>query len=329
MNRIRTLGVILLVVVVAYTVAWFWAAGQITGYAKGLETADAVTTPRLKCGSFGVGGFPFGFDLSCTSATVTLADTTVTLSGLRLSAEVYSPTHVLASAQSPATVEDAFTGSKRRLDFVSAEGSARLTGWRIGRVSVIVEKPVWNDTVLDDRLIAKADHVEAHLVDLPAKYDSAKGQAALGEYAKIDNLDAPGLEIGAGNTVFEGEVTNLPDDVRTYGDADLLKRWQAAGGQFTLVNLKGEDTASGERFAATGNFNLDSQGRLGGQLKLNSKGLVERFGAAIPEQFKGLVVGGAAADGSYSQTVNIAAGVVFAGLVPAAVIPPLYEPAAP
>eukprot|EP01036_Dinobryon_divergens_P010611 gene10610-14220_t len=80
MNRIRMLGVILLVVVVAYTAAWFWAAGQISGYAKGLETADAVTTPRLKCGSFGVGGFPFGFDLSCTSATVTLADTTVTLS---------------------------------------------------------------------------------------------------------------------------------------------------------------------------------------------------------------------------------------------------------
>ncbi len=121
-----------------------------------------------------------------------MGDQMVTAAGIKASAEVYNPTHVLVFGKSPVTIEDAFTGSKSRVDFDSLEGSARLSGWRIGRVSLIVEKPVWNDIVLDDRLLAKADHAEAHLLDLPELYDGKAGLAALGQYVEIDNLVAPG-----------------------------------------------------------------------------------------------------------------------------------------
>lgn len=322
MKRIIVLGAVVLLVIVLWSGAWFWAVGQATAYVKTLETADGVTTPRVACDSFGVGGFPFGFDLTCTGATIILADTTVTVSGLKASALVYRPTFVLVFAQSPVTIADAFTGSRRRLDFTDAEASARLDGWRIGRVSLVVDAPVWNDVVLEDRLIARAERLETHLIDVPAKHDAKAGLAALAEYAQIDGLVAPGLEIVSGKTIFEGELTNLPDDVRTYGDADLLKRWQAAGGKFVLTGFKGEDV--GSRFDVAGTLGLDRQGRVEGQLKLNSNGVVERLEPLIAEQFRGLILGGQAADGSYSQTVNIAAGVVFSGLVPAAVIPPLY-----
>lgn len=322
MKRIIVLGAVVLLVIVLWSGAWFWAAGQAAAYVKTLETADGVTTPRVTCESFGIGGFPFGFDLTCTAATITLNDTTVTVSGLKASALVYRPTFVLVFAQSPVTIADAFTGSQRRLDFTDAEASARLDGWRIGRVSLVVNAPVWNDVVLEDRLIARADRLEAHLIDVPAKHDAKAGLAALAEYAEIDGLIAPGLEIVSGKTTFEGEITNLPDDVRTYGDADLLKRWQTAGGKFALTGFKDDDVDS--RFDVAGTLGLDAQGRIEGQLKLNSKGVVERLGPLVPEQFRGLILGGQAADGSYSQTVNIAAGVVFSGLVPAAVIPPLF-----
>ncbi|MEO8757048.1 MAG: DUF2125 domain-containing protein [Devosia sp.] len=322
MKRIIILGAVVGIVVVVYSGAWFWAAGQIGAYEKTLEAADGVTALKLACGSFGVGGFPFGFDLTCAKATVTLADTTITISGLKASAEVYNPTHVLVFAQSPIGIVDAFTGSQSRVDFDSAQASARLNGWRIGRISLIVEKPVWNDSVLEDRLIAKADHAEAHLIDLPAEYDAKTGLAGLGEYVKIDNIDAPGFEIAAGKTTFEGEFTKVPDDVRTYGDADIVKRWQAAGGVFKLIAFKGEDSDS--HFEATGNLQVDTQGRINGQLKLSSKGVVERLGPMIPEQYRGLILGGQADDGSYSQTINIAAGVVFSGIMPAGMIPPVF-----
>lgn len=325
MKRIIALGIAVILVVALWTGAWFVGASFITGYAKTLETADGVNTPKVVCGTFGVGGFPFGFDVTCANATVTLADTTVTATGVQASVMVYNPTHLLVAAKSPIGIADAFTGSQSRVDFESAEGSARLSGWRIERVSLVVEKPVWNDSVLEDRLIAKADHAEAHLIDLPDQYDAKAHLAALGEYVEVDNLNAPGVQINAGKSTFQGDLTGLPDDVRVYADADpvqLIKRWQAAGGKFTLTDFKGEDGDT--HFDATGTAQLDAQGRVNGQLKLNSKGLVERLGTAIPDQYKGLIVGGQAADGSYSQTVNIAAGLMFVGLVPAGMIPPVF-----
>jgi hypothetical protein len=114
----------------------------------------------------------------------------------------------------------------------------------------------------------------------------------------------------------------LPDDIRTYGDVGVLKRWQAAGGKYAIVAFKGDDATSS--FDATGTLGLDNGGRLEGQLKLHSRGVVERLGPVIPEQYRGWIVGTPAEDGSYSQVLNIAAGVVFSGLVPTGIIPPVW-----
>ncbi len=322
MKKIIALAAFIAVLAIGYSVAWLWAAGQASAYVTMLASADGVTTPRLACGTFGIGGFPFGFDATCSDAVIQSGDVTVTVSGLKASIEVYRPTHVLLFAQSPVNFADAFTGSRSRLDFTAAQASLRLDGWRIGRVSAVLEAPVLNDTVLDDLLLAKADRFEAHLVDLPGKHDAAAGLASLGQYVEIDNLNAPGFAIAAGKSTFEAEIDNLPDDVRTYGDADLLRRWQAAGGKYNIVAFTGEDGPN--RFETSGTLGLDNAGRVEGQLKLSSKGVVERIGPMIPEQFRGLIIGGQAADGSYSQTVNIAAGVIFSGLMPAGLIPPLF-----
>ncbi len=322
MKKIIALGAVVFLLVAGYSVAWLWAAGQATAYVKTLESADGVTTPRLVCDQFGIGGWPFGFDATCTGATITSGDVIISVSGLKASAEVYRPTHVLVFAQSPVGIDDAFTGSRSRLDFASAQASVRLEGWRIGRVSIVLTEPVWNDTVLEDRLVARASRLEAHLVDVPGKYDAEAGLATLANYMLVEGLDAPGFAIGNGKASFEAEISNLPDDVRTYGDADLLRRWQAAGGKITIAGFTGGDATSS--FDASGTLGLDDGGRIEGQLKLHSNGVVERLGPTIPEQYRAWIVGTQAADGSYSQTLNIAAGVVFAGLVPAGLIPPLF-----
>jgi hypothetical protein len=322
MKRIIILGAVVLLVLAAWTGAWFWGAGVITDQVTALAGEDGVTEPKVTCGSFGIGGYPFGFDLTCANATVTYGDVTVTASGLKASAEVYNPTFVQVFAQSPIGIADAFTGSQSRIDFVSARGSARLNGWRIARVSLVIEKPVWNDSVLEDRLIARADHAEAHLIDLPDEHDAKAGLAGLGQYLQLENLNAPAFEINAAKATFESTVDKLPDDVRSLGDPDSLRRWQAAGGVFTLKGLSAVDGPT--NFDATGMLKLDDQGRLNGQLKLHSKGVVERVGPSIPEAYRNWIVGARAEDGSYSQTLNIAGGVVFAGLIPAGVVPPAF-----
>lgn len=322
MKKIIALGVVIAVLVAGYGAVWLWAAGQATDYVKSLETADGETMPRVTCGNLAISGFPFGFDVSCTNATVVTGDVTVTLAGLRAAAEVYRPTHVLLFAQSPVQLDDAFTGSKSRVDFASAQASVRLEGWRLGRASLVVTEPVWNDTVLEDRLLARASKLEAHLIDEPGKYDKEKGLATLANYILVEGLDAPASQIGNGQSTFEAEISNLPDDVRTYGDADLLKRWQAAEGKFVISGFKGGDATSS--FDASGTLGLDGAGRVEGQVQLHSNGVVERLGPMIPPEYKGWIVGTQAADGSYSQTLNIAAGVVFSGLMPTGMIPPLF-----
>lgn len=322
MKRIIILGTVVVLVIALWTGAWFWGAGFITDQVRALASEDGVTEPRVTCASFGVGGYPFGFDLTCTNATVTYGDVTVTASGLKASAQVYNPTFVLVFAQSPVNIADAFTGSQSRVDFGSAQASARLAGWRIGRVSLVIEKPVWNDTVLEDRLIARAEHAEAHLIDLPDDHDPKAGLAGLGQYVQIEGLNVPGFEINAAKATLESTVDRLPDDIRTYGDPDLLRRWQAAGGTFTLKEFDAVDGNS--KLDATGNLKLDEQGRLDGQVKLHSNGVVERIGPVIPDAYRGWIVGAQAPDGSYSQTLNLAAGVVFAGLIPAGVVPPAF-----
>ncbi len=132
----------------------------------------------------------------------------------------------------------------------------------------------------------------------------------------------PGAAIKAGQSSFDATISNLSDDVRNYGDPDLLKRWQAAGGTLTLNGLKGQDGA--DNFAVTGKLALDNQGRPTGDLSVNSKGLVERFGAAIPAQAQSLVLGNAAADGSYSQALHLSDGLIFSGIVPLGSVPSVY-----
>jgi len=322
MKKIISLGAFLFIVVIAYTAVWFWAAWQASAYVRTLETADGVSTPRVVCEDFRISGYPFGFDATCRGATIQTGDLTITAGVVQAAAEVYRPTHVIAFAESPVTFDDAFTGSRSRLDFDSAQASARLDGWRIGRVSVVVDAPAWTETLIGDRLLAQASRLEAHLLDMPEQHDAEAGLASLAQYVAVEGVNAPGADIADGRATFEAEITNLPDDVRLYGDADLLRRWQAANGRFNLVGLRGDD--GGNFFTATGHLALDSAGRPEGQLQLSSRGVVERLGPMFPEQYRQWILGTQAADGSYSQTLNIAAGMVFSGLVPTGVIPPLF-----
>jgi hypothetical protein len=322
MKRIIYLGIAVLVVVFLWSGAWLFISGEIRKNVEVLATADGVSNPKITCETLSVGGFPFRFDLDCTNAALVSSDVTARLAELRASVLVYRPTHLLAFAKGPATVTDAFTGSSSRLDWTDLQASARLDGWRIGRISVTGDDLTLNDTVVGDNLIASAKAVEVHLLDIPEQHEPAKGLAALAAYAKASGLVAPGFQIGAGETTIEAEINGLPNDVRALGDADPVRRWQQSGGKIKLVSLKGDD---GERFYdANGTLGLDDTARVEGQVKLTSRGLVEYFEPQIPEPVRPLALGPEGVDGSYAQTFNIRGGVVLSSVIPLLMIPPLY-----
>lgn len=321
MKRIIILGIVIVLVIAGWSGAWLFASNEIRKAVVSLADADGESSPKLTCDKLNVAGYPFWFDVICTGATVVSGDITTNIAEVKATALAYNPTQVLAVAKAPLTLSDAFTGSRSRLDWKSVEASARLSGWRIARISIIADTLVLNDTVAGDILLGKASHAEAHLIDIPEQHDAAKGLAALSLYAKADDVSAPGAQINDGRTTIEAEISGLSDDVRTYGDPAIVKRWQAAGGKIKLVGLKGDD--GDQFFNVTGTLGLDGQGKPEGQLNIGSKGLVERFGTTIPDQVRGLVLGTPGADGSYSQIINLRAGVIFSGLIPLGILPPL------
>ena len=321
MKRITILAVILAVIVGGWTIAWFVVSGIIRDNVLALANADGQENPQLLCANLVTSGFPFWFDVSCDGLTVSQGDLTATVKAVKATVLVYDPFHLVAVATGPATLDDAFTGSKRRLDWKALEGSARLTGWRIARISVIADDPVLNNTVGSDVLVGKASRAEVHLLDIPEDHDPTKGLAGLALYAKADDINAPGLQINDGAETLEADITGLSDDVRTYGDLGAIRRWQAAGGKVKLVGFHGNDGP--DNFTVTGTLGLDAQMRPEGQLTATSKGIIERLQGMIPPQVQSLVIGNKAADGSYTEVLNLTNGLILAGVVPLATVPPL------
>ncbi|HEY0919437.1 DUF2125 domain-containing protein [Devosia sp.] len=331
MTRFVWLGLVVLAVIGLWSAGWFYVAGQARAALLDQGGADAAAS--LTCERLDITGFPFRFDFACTGADITDGDVSVTVAGLRASVLVYNPTHAIVSAQSPLTLADAFTGAERRLDFASAEASVRLTtddilaglagaGWRLARASLVADDLTLTDTLATELLLARAAHVEAHLLDMPERHAPATGLAGLAAYARAELVQAPALGIADGQLSLEAELTGVPDDLRRFADAEALPRWRDAGGQLHLVRL--EATAADEFVRANGTLALDSAARLEGQIQLTSKGVVERAGTLIPEDWKGIVLGQQAADGSYAQTLNLRGGFVFAGLLPVAQLAPLF-----
>lgn len=332
MKKFVLLAAMVVLAAVAWSGAWLLAAGEIEKAVAGLASTGEPGAPTVTCGSLDVGGFPFRFDVTCADAVIASGDLTTTVAGIKASILAYNPTQAKFSALAPIALVDAFSGVRNRIDFAAAEGSARMVtddlwgglsgaGWRIGRISFVADEIAWTDTTVGEAILVHTPHLEAHLLDVPERHDAETGTAVLAAYAKLLEAGAPALGIAGGEASLEAELSGVPDDLRAFGAEDLLSRWQALGGRLNLVAISGR---AGEEFVeGSGTLALDSGGRLDGRMELTSRGLVERFGTMLPEDWKGLILGSAAADGSYSQVLTIKAGVVFSGIMPVAMIPPL------
>lgn len=321
-KRIIALGAVILIVIVGWSGGWLFLSDQIKRNVAAMAEADGVAAPKVTCGTLTVGGFPFRFDLDCADGTLVSGDVTATLAELRVSVRVYDFYHARISARGPVMLTDAFTGSQSKIEWETLEASARITNNRIGRISIEATKPVWTDMIFGDLVIASADKIETHLLDIPERHEADKGLAALASYSKVSNAAMPALTLNAAEIELQGNIIGLPADVASLGAPDALQRWQQAGGKLQDIALNGTD---GERFArAEGTLGLDDQGRMEGQVNLTSRGAADILFAAVPEQLKGAVIGPVGADGSTHQVMNFRAGVMVVGVLPLMMTAPLY-----
>ena len=321
-KRIIILGSVVLLVVLAWTAGWYFIAGQVRQQVDMLALADGETSPQLQCGNLDIGGFPFRFDLSCQDATLVSADLMVVVPQVRASMMVWQPTHILAFAEGPAQISDAFTGLEQALSWSGLEASVRLTDWRIARVSVVGRDLNWTDRLFGERPIATSPHVEMHLLDMPEQHKTETRRAALAGYMRAEAVDVPGFALAQTNAEVELEVTGILDDVRDWGIAPFLPDWQQAGGTLRIVGIRANDGVAD--LNATGELALDPQGYLTGSISIDSLGVADRIGPYIEEPWRTLVLGVPGDDGRHANQLNFAGGGLSSGLVPIAELAPLF-----
>jgi hypothetical protein len=323
MKRIALVLVALVVVLgLVWAGTWFYLAYQVRSLVASLAEGDGVSNPKITCAGLDVGGFPLALDAVCTGARYVDGDFSADLTDARLHFSILQPTRLNGSATSPVTLADAFTGSRQRLDWQGFAFDAGLVDWRrLSDVNLTVDELIVNNTLPIDHLIGSTERIDAHLLDIPEQHDAARGVAALSLYAEASAIDAPGFAVADGTLDVEAELNGLPDALAVFGHPDLLRRIQAAGGKLNLVGLRGADETSS--FELTGTLGLDDAMRLDGQMRLNSTGLVERLDGLVPQQVQPLIVGQPAEDGSYAQTLTFKSGVIFSGLMPVGMVPPL------
>ena len=334
MRKFAALLIAVVLVVGLWSAGWLWAASELRNQIEALADNDGETALQLICAGLNVSGFPFRFDIECTDARLLDNDLTITLAGLRVSAMVYNPTHVLASAKAPLAFSDAFSGAQSRIDFADLQASGRLTsrdifegftgvGWRIANVSLVADGVSWNDTVVGDMLRMSADHVEAHLVDLPEGRDKAAHTATLGAYATLANFSLPQLQVNNAQSTLEARIDKLADDLMELTSTDAIRAWQARGGKVTLVKFAGSQPDPDEKFEVAGELGLGPTGLANGTITYTTRGILDRLLAAtVPPIQLAAFKGMPQADGSATNTLAIADGrVTLAGILLAELLP--------
>ncbi|WP_152658851.1 DUF2125 domain-containing protein [Devosia chinhatensis] len=321
-KRIIILGAIVLVVVLGWSAAWYFIAGQIRQQVDIMALADGETAPRLTCETLSTGGFPFRFELECRGATLVSGDMLIALPAWRASAMAYRPNHVLASANGPAQISDAFTGMRQDISWTDLNASMRLENWRIARLSIVGDDLAWSDSLFGTSMIASSPHVEVHLLDIAERHNQEARRSALALFARFDAVVAPAIAIEAANAEIEAEIDGLPDDVRNWGLVPFLPDWQQAGGSLNLVAMRASDATSD--LSASGRLALDAQGYPEGAITIDSIGVAERIGPLIEEPWRTLVLGVPGPNGRHANQLNFAGGSLSSGLVPIAQLEPLF-----
>ena len=278
--RIFIAPVLLLIIAIAWSAFWFYAASQVNGQADAWRAREAQAGRIYDCANRSVGGFPFRLEVTCDGASVTLksqaagqsaAPVTVKLGRILVVAQVYDPKRVIAEFTSPATLSD-------------GQGQSFDANWGLGHAS-IAGLPFTPDRVSIEFNDPKLERIDQSSVQVPlanAKHVELHSRIAAGSTADHPAIESV-LEINQGSIQGVHPLLAAPFDLDVHavvrGLKDLEpKPWpvrfrelQAAGGHVEIVQSR---VQQGDVIAvAAGSLGLSPSGHLDGELQMTVTGL--------------------------------------------------------
>ncbi|MBW9065338.1 DUF2125 domain-containing protein [Rhizobium herbae] len=334
-RKIRWLALGILLFLVVYSGAWFFAANRIETQLPALLSENKGIGSSAECGGLSVRGFPFRIGLFCD--TVRLDDAahgaSASFGALRSAAQVYRPGHAVVELDGPAEIRVS-PGLTVSADWSLLHASVQASLSGVDRTSMtydqltgtVILPATQEDAAIGDthKLAFAAGHGEAHFRQNGPDLDAA---------LSVDGFDAR----------LDGAPSLLPP-LNASADMTFVDRaaLMNAGGlkPGALRNSKGEmrnltlDLGGGMVTTASGPFTVDDKGLISGEFSVTMKNiegwrqnLVKVFsnedGTAMVNNIANMLT--ALADGKNEATVklNVRDGIAFLAFFPIGELPQL------
>ncbi|WP_176086324.1 DUF2125 domain-containing protein [Martelella sp. HB161492] len=321
---LRVIGVILVVIIVAYGLGWFYVArtvkARIFTLLEGTQTKDVM----VECGKLGYQGFPLQFGFYCDDLHLRQRDDRFTfdLPKLVADAPAYSPWSVMAHLQGPATLKNE-AGFLLRSEWTSfdtkmiyGKSAPRQLSFSLDGLSTQLSMPAGNQSALTLEQAQGLVRNQDGDLDVALSVDSA--------------VVRPGNRTRSLEPMSLNLVGSLKDGGALMGGDLNVQQLKGKSGVVDQVELTVGDNES--YISAAGPFSFDTSGYLSGRFKFEVAGLDvagQMAQMAFPDyaQVINTIVGfaGSLSPGNKSITIgiNVDGGKVSMGFIPLGKIPPL------
>ncbi|WP_457089274.1 DUF2125 domain-containing protein [Microvirga sp. P5_D2] len=262
--------VLLLLVAVAWSIAWFFIRNRAGDTLDAWLAAEVAQGRQWTCADRTIAGYPFRIELVCPMLTLKQGAVNASFGRVEAIAQVYQPRLVIAEIGGPLNVTDGRATIQGTWDLLQA--SIHATPNSFQRLSLAATNPKLTVTGLTPQAIATSgERLEMHLRPNPNRVQEKAYDAAFAiKQATIPFIDA--LIGGTELTDLNADVTvTQADGFRGRPIAAELERWRAAGGTLDILMLS---AAKGtRRMEAKGKLSLDPEHRPTGQLSASAAGL--------------------------------------------------------
>jgi len=262
--------VLLLLVAVAWSIAWFVIRNRTAEALDGWIAAEARNGRQWTCGDRTIAGYPFRIEIICESLDLKRGSVSASFGRTEAVAQVYQPRRIIVEVAGPLRVTDGTVTVDGSWSLLQASINASQTG--LQRLSVAADAPKVSVTGLGNGEIAGSGrHLELHVRPNPSRRAELAGDVAASiTEARIPLLDA--LVGGAEPTNLSADLTVTQADGFKGGTiVEELELWRNAGGKLDILMLS---AVKGTRQIETkGELRLDEQHRPAGQLTVSAAGL--------------------------------------------------------
>ena len=188
--------VMLLLVAVAWSVAWFVIRNRTGEALDSWLAAEARNGRQWTCRDRTIGGYPFRIEIVCSALDLKQGPTTASFGRVEAVAQVYDPRRIVTEIEGPLQATDGRVNVQAGWDLLQASVHL-MSGGGMQRVSLAARAPRLSVKGLTpDEIATSSQSLELHLRPNPSRAQEQAYEGDSGNTVEIDREDDHSRGIG-------------------------------------------------------------------------------------------------------------------------------------